>query len=114
LKINTVHVRDVVAALWHLTSNGNLGEVYNLADTNDSSMNYLIIRGRSIVNLFLDQGNIGDLLAKIFGIKVTFMGGLKSKLATSVAMKTVAEVANDKHLKPWYESYTTVPPLIFT
>lgn len=29
------------------------------------------------------------------------MGNIKSKLATSVAMKTVAETANEKHLKPW-------------
>ncbi len=26
---------------------------------------------------------------------------MKSKLATAVAMKTVAETANEKHLKPW-------------
>ncbi len=36
LKINTVHVTDVVAALWHLTKNGTVGEVYNLCDSNDT------------------------------------------------------------------------------
>jgi len=84
LKINTVHVTDVCAALWHLTSNGNLGEVYNLADSNDT-----------------DQGSVNKLLEVIFKIKTDFMGSIKSKLATSVAMKTVAETANEKHLKPW-------------
>jgi len=84
LKINTVHVYDVVAALWHLTTNGSVGEVYNLADSNDT-----------------DQGSVNALLEPIFGIKTSFMGNLKSKLATSVAMKTVAETANEKHLKPW-------------
>jgi nucleoside-diphosphate-sugar epimerase len=84
LKMHTVHVEDVCAALWHLTSNGENGEIFNLADTGDT-----------------DQGSINKLLESIFGIKTGFMGTIKSKLATSVAMKTVAETANEKHLKPW-------------
>lgn len=88
LRINTVHVRDVCAALWFLATNGNIksGEVYNLADTGDT-----------------DQGSINKLLESIFKIKTDFLGFLKSKAATSVAMKTVAESANEKHLKPWSE-----------
>jgi len=84
LKMHTVHVTDVCAALWHLSTNGTLGEVYNLADSNDT-----------------DQGSINKHLEVIFKIKTDFMGTIKSKLATSVAMKTVAETANEKHLKPW-------------
>jgi nucleoside-diphosphate-sugar epimerase len=84
LKMNTVHVQDVCAALWHLTTHGTNGEIFNLADSNDT-----------------DQGTINKLLESIFGIKTGFMGSIKSKLATSVAMKTVAETANEKHLKPW-------------
>jgi len=84
LKINTVHVTDVAAALWHLTKNGTAGDVYNLCDTNDT-----------------DQGTVNKLLEPMFGIKTSFMGNMKSKLATAVAMKTVAETANEKHLKPW-------------
>jgi len=84
LKMHTVHVEDVCAAMWHLTTHGEQGEVFNLADTGDS-----------------DQGGICKLLESIFGIKTGFMGTIKSKLATSVAMKTVAETANEKHLKPW-------------
>lgn len=84
LKINTVHVHDVCAALWHLSSNGKTGEVYNLADENDT-----------------DQGSVNKILENLFKIKTSFMGNIKSKLATAVAMKTVAETANEKHLKPW-------------
>jgi len=84
LKMHTVHVEDVCMALWHLTTHGNNNEIYNLADTSDS-----------------DQGSINKLLENIFGIKTGFMGTIKSKVATSVAMKTVAETANEKHLKPW-------------
>jgi len=86
LRINTVHVRDVVNAIWYLCTNGKLGETYNLCDSNDS-----------------DQGKVNKLLEQMFGIKTDFMGTIKSKLATSVAMKTVAETANEKHLKPWSE-----------
>lgn len=84
LRLNTVHVTDVCRALWHLAQNGKTGEVYNLADSNET-----------------DQGKVNAILEKIFGIKTTFMGNIKSKLATSVAMRTVAETANEKHLKPW-------------
>lgn len=86
LRINTVHVRDVVSALVHLLKAGNDGEVYNLADSSDSS-----------------QGSINKFLEKLFGIKTDFLSSLKSKLYTGLAMKTVAETANDKHLAPWGE-----------
>jgi nucleoside-diphosphate-sugar epimerase len=84
LRINTVHVRDVVAALWHLTSAGEPGGVYNLADSGET-----------------DQGEVAKILENIFKIKSGFMGSIQSKLVTAVAMKTVAETANEKHLKPW-------------
>jgi len=84
LKMNTVHVKDVCAALWHLSQNGKNGEIYNLADSGDT-----------------DQGTVSKFLESIFGIKASFMGFLKSKTFTSVAMKVVAETANEKHLKPW-------------
>jgi len=86
LKINTVHIRDVVHALWHLCTNGKVGEVYNLADENET-----------------DQGKLNEQIEKIFGIKTSFMGTLKSKMATSIALKAVAEGVNEKHLKPWSE-----------
>jgi nucleoside-diphosphate-sugar epimerase len=84
LECNTVHVRDVVAALWHLSQNGKPGSVYNLADSGRTS-----------------QGSICPVLESIYGIRTGFIGNLKSKMATSLAMKAVAETANDKHLKPW-------------
>jgi len=86
LAINTVHVRDVCAALWHLTNAGVVGEDYNLADEGNT-----------------DQSSIATIIEAVFGIKTSFFGYLKSKAATAVAMKTVAETANEKHLKPWSE-----------
>jgi len=84
LRINTVHVDDVCTALWHLAQNGKPGSVYNLADENETS-----------------QGNLCPLIEQLFGIQTGFLGTIQSKLATSVAMKTVTDTANDKHLKPW-------------
>jgi len=60
------------------------GDIFNLADSNET-----------------DQGIVNKFLENIFKIETSFMGNLKSKLATTVAMKTVAETANEKHLKPW-------------
>jgi len=84
LRINTVHVTDVCAALWFLTSHGDNGQVFNLADSGET-----------------DQGTIAKFIETIFKIKSDFMGNMKSKIFTGVAMKTVAETANEKHLKPW-------------
>jgi nucleoside-diphosphate-sugar epimerase len=84
LYLNTVHVRDVVSALWHLANNSKPGSIYNLADESNTS-----------------QGSLCPILESMFGIKTGFMGSMKSKMATSLAMKVVAETANDKHLKPW-------------
>jgi len=84
LKINTVHVYDVCAALWHLTTNGSVGDIFNLADDNDT-----------------DQGTVNKLLESIFKIKTGFLGYLKSKGAQVIGMKDIAETANEKHLKPW-------------
>jgi len=84
LRINTVHVRDVCKALWLLTTSGNSGQIFNLADQNDT-----------------DQGKMNELMEEIYGIKTGFMGQIKSGIASKMSMKMVTEIANDKHLKPW-------------
>lgn len=84
LKTNTVHVRDVAKALWFLTNNGNNGQIFNLADENDT-----------------DQGKVNELLEQIYGIKTGFVGQIMSSIAAKMSLKNIAEVANDKHLKPW-------------
>jgi len=85
MKINTVHVRDAVRALWFVAEKGALGAVYNLADKSDT-----------------DQGTVNELLEKVFGIKTGFYGAILSNLA-KMDIKATAEEANDKHLKPWSE-----------
>jgi nucleoside-diphosphate-sugar epimerase len=83
LKLNTVHVRDVAKALWHLSQKGTVGNIYNLADKAET-----------------DQGSFNEILVKIFGIETGFMGSIVSNLAKMKFEEVTAEV-NDKHLKPW-------------
>jgi len=84
LKINTVHVTDVVHALWYLVKNGEVGKVYNLADKSDT-----------------DQEKINLILEKIFGIKTGYKSKITSQLATKVAMSAVTEEVNSRHIDPW-------------
>jgi len=83
LRINTVHVTDVVRGLWHLVSNGEVGKIYNLADKNDT-----------------DQAKINHLIEKIYGIKTGFKSKLTSQL-TKVALGAVTEEVNARHIEPW-------------
>lgn len=84
LKINTVHVHDVVRALWHLTNHGNSGDVFNLSDKSDT-----------------DQGLVNKYLGSLFGIETAFLGQIKSNLAKTVGMDSVTSMVNDKHVAPW-------------
>jgi nucleoside-diphosphate-sugar epimerase len=83
LKINTVHVRDCVAALWTIAEKGEKGATYNIADKGDT-----------------DQGHVNKLLETIFGIKTGFQGAAVNSVAR-MKLKMVCEISNDKHLKPW-------------
>ncbi|TMW66198.1 hypothetical protein Poli38472_003963 [Pythium oligandrum] len=85
MRVNTVHVNDVSRALWHLSVNGKRGEVYNLADKNDTN-----------------QGKINEILEGLFNIKTGFIGKLVSNLAR-VRLADVVDEANDKHMEPWSE-----------
>lgn len=58
MKMNTVHVDDVVAAGFSLAQNPEANkECYNLVDDSKST-----------------QGTISDILAEIFGIEVSYWG----------------------------------------
>uniref|UniRef100_A0AAV1VFA7 NAD-dependent epimerase/dehydratase domain-containing protein n=1 Tax=Peronospora matthiolae TaxID=2874970 RepID=A0AAV1VFA7_9STRA len=83
MRVNTVHVLDVCQALWHVTTAGNDGEIYNLVDKNDTT-----------------QAKINAILEVIFHIKSGFIGKLVSNLAR-VRLADVVDDANDKHMQPW-------------
>ncbi|TPX43462.1 hypothetical protein SeLEV6574_g05054 [Synchytrium endobioticum] len=94
LKINTVHVNDVIRALWWVAASKDEqggrsnpvkagGEVYNLADRGDT-----------------DQGAINTYIEAIFGIATGFQGTMISQFA-KLNLESVTEDVNDKHLQPW-------------
>ena len=85
-RINTVHVFDVVRALWLVATRRDVvpaGSIWNLCDEGDS-----------------DQGKLNEILGKIFDIKTGFHGPILSAVA-SLRMADVVETANEKHLTPW-------------
>jgi len=84
LRINTVHVHDVVRALHHLLTHGESGALYNLADSGDT-----------------DQGKINKHLEALFGIKTKFAGKMLTGVATKLGMDSVTSTVNDKHVAPW-------------
>ncbi|CAG5134376.1 unnamed protein product [Candidula unifasciata] len=86
LKMNTVHVDDVVMAIWHLCFHGNRGEIYNLADKGDTT-----------------QGLISSLISELFDINYDFLGSIFSNLAR-VRMTDIVDDINEKHMRPWSDA----------
>jgi nucleoside-diphosphate-sugar epimerase len=83
LRLNTVHVSDVVKAIWHCVLNVNAPATFNLTDEADTT-----------------QRSLNEILEKIFGIKTGFEGSIVSNLA-KLKMSDVVEDVNEKHMEPW-------------
>lgn len=63
--MNTVHVRDVVRAMWHVTLRSDtIGQTYNVVDESDST-----------------QGSISALVSELFNINHDYWGTALSTLA---------------------------------
>jgi len=87
LHLNTVHVKDVAAAVVFLTTHGNKGDVYNLVDKNDT-----------------DQAKINQLLEKLYGIETQFLAAVKMTAASAMGSKYLVGYINDLHLKPFSDA----------
>jgi len=87
LKLNTVHVNDVVKAIWFLTEHGESGSIWNLCDKNDT-----------------DQGKVHAWLEEIFGIKTKFVSGMEMTAGKAMGTKWLVSFANDLHLKPFSDT----------
>jgi nucleoside-diphosphate-sugar epimerase len=73
LRLNTVHADDVAKALHFLCKKGDSGAIFNLADSNDT-----------------DIGKVNDILEQIYGIKTSFLNGLKMTAASHMGTKFLA------------------------
>ena len=86
LHMNTVHVRDVVRAIWHVANiPESIGQTYNIVDDGDST-----------------QGSISAIISEIFNINHDYWGTALSTLA-KMDLNSVVEEINDKHMSPWAE-----------
>ncbi|GJJ70663.1 hypothetical protein EMPS_03013 [Entomortierella parvispora] len=93
-KINTVHVHDVVRAIWH-SANWYVGSdnpdqggkiIFNLADQNKT-----------------DQEAINAHIRSIFGIQTEYKGNGFSAEAEKDDAEDAVEESNDLHMGPWYK-----------
>jgi len=83
-KFSTVHVKDAVRALWHLSQHGELGAVYNIADKTDT-----------------DQKKINVILEKIFNIKTGTINFAQSELSKLVATDDLVNEVNGETGITW-------------
>ncbi|KAH8676653.1 hypothetical protein BGZ60DRAFT_372088 [Tricladium varicosporioides] len=98
LRVNTVHISDVVRALWDITDwyavkkmpgwdEKSMGKVpiFNVVDQGQTS-----------------QGTMAEIIGQLFGIKTGFQGQLISTFAR-LNMDSVVDDVNDDLLGPWAE-----------
>ncbi len=96
LRVNTVHVTDVVHGLWDIADwyavqkephwdAASMGEVpiFNMVDKGQTT-----------------QGTMAEIIGEIFGIQTGFQGTLISNFA-KLNMDTVVDDVNDEVLGPW-------------
>lgn len=87
LVMNTVHVHDLVRAIWYLAQKPQAeGQIYNIADDNHTT-----------------QGAVTDIISEIFNINHDYYGNILSNFRKNDLASVVDEV-NDKHLGPWAEA----------
>lgn len=85
MSLNTVHVEDLCLAIAHLISEGQCGEVYNIVDEGDTSID-MICRA----------------VSQVFEIKYEYLGAAMSALA-QLSLQDIANDVNEKHMVPWSE-----------
>jgi len=101
-KINTVHVIDVVRAIWHLVENSRNGEVFNLSDKNDT-----------------DQLKLNPILENVFKIQTGHLGTIKSEAAKLMNTESLLEEINGETIPTWVKltgdsklDYTPLSPFL--
>ncbi|ESN96324.1 hypothetical protein HELRODRAFT_68427, partial [Helobdella robusta] len=82
-KYSTVHVEDLVHAIYHLCINDTDKNIYYLADKSNTT-----------------QGLISDAISSMFGIECSYLGTITSNIAKLNIEEVVGELT-EKHLPPW-------------
>jgi nucleoside-diphosphate-sugar epimerase len=87
LRINCVHVRDLVAAMWVAATSITPGTTYNICEASD-----------------LNQGTLNTYLGDIFGIKTGFVGSTLSSLAKVMNDRDRTSIPLHTHCRHWYHN----------
>lgn len=98
LRTNTVHIEDVVRALWAVAEWYAAGK----KDWDDKTMGGPVPVFNVVDKGATTQGAMAELIGQIFGIKTGFQGTLISSFA-KLNMDSVVEDVNDELLGPWAE-----------
>lgn len=98
LRTNTVHIDDVVRAMWAVA------EWYSTGKKNwdNKTMGGSVPIFNVVDNGMTTQGTMANVIGEIFGIKTGFQGTLISHFA-KLNMDSVVEDVNDELLGPWAE-----------
>ncbi|KUI66263.1 hypothetical protein VM1G_01979 [Cytospora mali] len=96
LRTNTVHIDDVVRALWDIAGWYAGGK----KNWDDKTMGGRIPIFNVVDKGTTTQGRMAELIGEIFGIKTGFQGTLISSFA-KLNMDSVVEDVNDELLGPW-------------
>jgi len=101
-KINTVHVTDVVRAIWHLVENGRSGEIFNLSDKNDTN-----------------QLKLNPIIESVFKIQTGHLGTIKSEAVKLMNTESLLEEINGETIPTWVKltgdsklDYTPLSPFL--
>lgn len=96
LRTNTVHIDDVVRAMWDIARWYTDGK----KNWDDKTMGGPIPIFNVVDKGTTTQGRMAELIGEIFGIKTGFQGTLISSFA-KLNMDSVVEDVNDELLGPW-------------
>lgn len=98
LRTNTVHIDDVVRAMWAIAE----WEAAGKKGWDSKAMGGPLPIFNVVDNGVTTQGKMAELIGQIFGIKTGFQGTLVSQFA-KLNMDSVVEDVNDELLGPWAE-----------
>lgn len=98
LRTNTVHIEDVVRALWAAAT----WEAAGKKNWDSKAMGGSVPIFNVVDNGATTQGKMAEFIGQIFGIKTGFQGTLVSQFA-KLNMDSVVEDVNDDLLGPWAE-----------
>lgn len=95
LRQNTVHIDDVVRALWSVANWYSAGKANFDPKTMGKVPTFNIVDKGATT-----QGALADIIAQIFGIKTGFQGSIISTFA-KMNLDSVVDDVNDDLLGPW-------------